>query len=130
MAVAVAINRRDTEGARHTREVTLTFSGTYSAGGEALTPRTALELPTKVDRFDIPPQKGFSFEWDGANNKVKIYALSVAGGAAAAGTDALSIKANVLSKEAAGVAAAPLRELGATQSLTPVGAITGRAVGY
>lgn len=130
MAVAVAINRRDTEGARHMREVTITFSGTYTSGGEAITPRTALELPTKVDRFDIPPQKGYCFEWDGTNNKIKIYALAVAGSAAAAGTDALSIKSSVLSKEAAGAAHAPLRELATSQSLTGVGAVVGRAVGY
>ena len=130
MAVAVAINRRDTEGARHSREVTITFSGTYTAGGEAVTPRTAFEIPTKVDRVDIPPQKGYSFEWDGANNKIKVYALAVAGGAAAAGTNALSIKSSVLSSEAAGAAHAPLRELATSQSLTGVGAVTARVVGY
>lgn len=130
MAVAASITRRDVEGARFTREVTLTFSGTYTAGGEAVTPRTAFELPTKVDRVEIQPQKGYSFDYDYAANKVLIYALAVAGGAAAAGTDALSIKSSVLSKEAAGAAHAPLRELATSQSLTNVGAIRARVVGF
>ncbi len=130
MAIASSVDRRDVTGNRFVREVTLTFSGTYTSGGEAVTPRTAFELSTKVDRVEIMPQKGFSFDYDYSANKVKVFALSVAGGGAAASTDALSVKSNVLTKEAAGAAAAPLRELETGQSLTPVGAIKARVIGY
>lgn len=85
MAVAVTINDRDVRGSRFHRQVRMTFSGTYTTGGEAPTGGwlKALEFSTKVT--DYLPQSGgigsagagaglgIVTDYDRTNNKVLLY---------------------------------------------------------
>lgn len=81
MAVAVAITDRDVEGSSYVRRGTLTFSSTYSTGGEAPASGwpAALELSASgaIRQMTIGGGGGAAVgvvpEWDAANDKVKLY---------------------------------------------------------
>jgi len=93
------------------------FDTSYPTGGEPLTYKQ-LGFVAKPDIAIALPRLGFTFEYDKANEKLIARALSVAGGAAAAGTDALSIKAGVLNKESATAANVGLPQATSTADLS------------
>ena len=77
---------------------TLAFDNSYGTGGEDY----ATTLGNDVLELTIPPYAGYTFAVDYTNKKVLAYVpISVAGGAAAASTDALSIKSGGVDKESA-----------------------------
>lgn len=130
MALGVEIKKRDAWGSFFVRLVEFDFDNSYPTGGEAYT-LTQLELSQEVVAvWFLENTLGYAFEHDVANKKIKVYDLSVAGGAAAAGTDALSIKAGVLSKEAAGAANAPLREVNNTADLSALVNVRALVIGF
>lgn len=104
------------------------FDNSYPTNGEAYTPGD-LGLTQNPELLIVLPHNGFVFDWDKANKKIKARALSIAGGAAAAGTDALSIKAGVLNKEAAGVANVGLQEATSTSDMSGLTAVPIIAIG-
>lgn len=79
MAVAVAINDRDVAGSRYKRQVTATFSGTYTTGGEAPTVGwlKALEFSTKVTSCAQNGGQGVAVgvvgSYDRATNKLLLF---------------------------------------------------------
>lgn len=50
---------------------TIAFDSSYPTNGESL-PVSQIGLQT-VDKMFIPSYKGYTFEWDGTNKKVKAY---------------------------------------------------------
>lgn len=109
MAVAVAITHRDLSN-RKRQIATLTFSGTYSTGGEAPTQGflKALELGVKVDFATIEGGGGVAngvvAQYDYTANKVKLFR-----------TDQIDDFSE---------------ELPAATSLTNVGPLRGEFIGY
>lgn len=115
MALVATINyRKKNKDGTHTVTGTLAWDSSYPTGGESY----STTLGDNVLNIRCHPYKGYTFEPDYTNKKILAYALSVAGGAAAAGTDALSVKSGVLSKESAGAAHAPMREVQSTGDLS------------
>lgn len=68
----------------------VTFDDSYSSGGEALTPAdfgfTALEPHAQMIQVTASPSGGFNFEYDFANQKLKVRVPGVAIGAAGSAT--------------------------------------------
>lgn len=85
---------------------------TYPSGGIPLT-AGKLGCPNQVLSlviFSPASSNGYTYKYDAANNKIRIYQspaeththdLKIIGGTAAAGTDAVNVKASVLGKESA-----------------------------
>lgn len=93
---------------------TIAWDSSYPTGGEDY----STGLGSDVLELNCPPYLGYSFQPDYTNKKILAYALATAGGAAAAGTDALSIKSSVLSRESASASTAPLNEVHNTKDLS------------
>lgn len=115
MALAWTINSRFKEG-KYTRLIgAIAWDSSYPTDGESFSDG----LGDKVLDLNVHPYKGYTFEPDYTNKKIKAYVpISVDGGAAAAGTDALSIKANVIDKEAATVMHSAGKEVPDTTDLS------------
>lgn len=107
---------------------TVAFDSSYPTGGEAYT-NAAFGFDKAPDLIIALPHNGFVFDWDKTNLKIIARALSVAGGAAAALTDALSIKAGVLNKEAATAANVGLQQATSTADLSGLTAVPIIAIG-
>lgn len=72
MAVAASALAWTSAGSETSTTGTLTFSGTYTTGGESILPaKLGLGTITMVDF--IQAEDGYVFKWDKANNKVLIY---------------------------------------------------------
>lgn len=113
----------DNPGGLRIKRVVMTPSTSYPTGGEPIT-ATQAGLTSILTIIPAGDAAGRLWVYQG-NGKVKAYrtaAITVAGGAAAAGTDALSVKANVLNKESASaatvVAQGDLAEVASTTDLS------------
>lgn len=114
MALSFSITSRFKEG-KYTRVLgTIAWDNSYPTGGESF----QAGLGDHVLSLNCNPYKGYSFEPDYANKKIIAYAVAVAGSAAAAGTDALSLKASVINKESAGAMTSGLNEVHSTKDLS------------
>lgn len=69
--VATKVFDAELVGHLNVRGVTLAFDSSYPTGGEVIT-ANALRL-SNILMAIIPGNKGFTFEWDGANLKVLVY---------------------------------------------------------
>lgn len=103
-ASAFSARTLDNPGGIRFSVVSVTPSTSYPTGGEPVTPANAgfSEILAAV-----PVVSSGGVLWTYVAGKLKAFrtaAITVAGGAAAAGTDALSIKASVLNKESASAA--------------------------
>ena len=102
-----------------------TFDSSYATGGEALT-ASDLGFSDHASLLTVVPipSGDYIFKYDAANAKIMAYtAITAAGGAAAAGTDAISLKASVINKEAATGMSSPLLEVVSAKDLSAVTAI-------
>jgi len=71
MALTVAINNQEVFGNKRVHEVSITFDSSYPAGGEALSARDCgLSL---IDFIQFEPARGFGFDYDHTNAKVKAF---------------------------------------------------------
>lgn len=126
MAVTVTPVARTVFGNKRAVISTITLDSSYLSGGE---PLTAADLGLKqVDALLVSqPATGHIVQYVPSTALLHVFtsaAITVAGGAAAAGTDALSVKSNVLNKESVGAgtvkAAAALAEVASTTDLSAV----------
>lgn len=131
MALVPTIKKYEVWGSHKANVVWIAFDSSYPTGGEAYT-LAQLGLSTYCLML-IATGKGaggYRFEHDQANKKIIVKApVSVAGGAAAAGTDALSIKANVVGKEAATAMHSAAQEVPNTADLSALTAVEFVAIG-
>jgi hypothetical protein len=84
MAFTVGSLARNVTGNRRAHSGTLTFDSSYATGGESLVP-SELGLHT-IENIILHPSAGFSFDYDYAAQKVKVYVPAVVVGAAGAAT--------------------------------------------
>lgn len=119
MALSWTITQRVKMGKYTQLTGTVAFDSSYPTGGEDF----SAGMGNKVIHLALTPKGGYSFSTDYTNKKLLAYVpISVAGGAAAASTDALSIKASVVDKEAATAMHSTAKEVPDTTSLA---ALTG-----
>jgi len=71
MTLTISSGLHTTLGHRHTKICSLAFDSSYSFGGEALT-AGSLGLGN-IDLALINPVKGYSFEYDRTNSKIKVF---------------------------------------------------------
>jgi hypothetical protein len=84
MALTIAVTRRSTSGDQHVVTGTIAFDSSYPTGGESFTPANiGLRV---VDLMLFEQTKGFTYEYDYTNSKVKAYAQGALVGAAGAVT--------------------------------------------
>jgi len=117
-------------------KVTLTPATSYSTGGVAVTPATFGFASTLIHVFPSVSAAGVDWQYVASAAKVlarRNAAISVAGSAAAASTDALSVKSGVLNKESVGadtvLAQAGTAEVSSTVDLS-ADLVTFFAIGY
>lgn len=111
-----------TLGNKYIKLFTIAFDNSYPTGGETYT-NADIRMAATPDLVIVLPHEGYVFDWDSTNKKIQARALSIAGGAAVAGTDTLSIKAGVLNKEAVGAANVGLQEATSTADLSGLAAV-------
>jgi hypothetical protein len=130
MAMGVTVVKRDAWGQFFVRLVEFDFDNSYPANGEAYT-LSQLELSQEVIAVWFLEQRlGYAFEHDKANKKIKVRAITAAGGAAAAGTDALSLKAGVVNKEQATAMHGTLAEVQDTADLSALTDVRALVLGF
>lgn len=74
MAVAASALLWENAGSQMTTSGTLTFSGTYATGGQAIT-AAALGLGSITSLEINQGEDGYVFKWDPANSKILIYTV-------------------------------------------------------
>ena len=131
MPLGVTVIERDAWGRFFFRLVEFAFDNSYPTGGEAYT-LVQLELTQSVQFmvFSQVGSKGYTFDHVAANKKILAYAISVAGGAAAAGTDALSMKASVVNKESATAMHSSFKEVNNTADLSALTNVRAMVLGF
>ncbi len=109
-------------GDRRVTRGTLAFDSSYPTGGEAYT-YGLFGFQSKPDMIRVSSNSGFVFDVDEANKKIIARGISGAGGAAAASTDALSVKSGVLNTEDAVAFSIGLTQVQNTASLAALTAV-------
>ena len=71
MALTLSSKIPNVEGVKRTMQATVTLDSSYAYGGESLLPGD-LGLQ-KIERLEILPVSGYSFEYDHTNKKLKVY---------------------------------------------------------
>jgi hypothetical protein len=73
-AALTVTGNQPVSGNKHVRIMQVAFDSSYAAGGEALD-YTALGFSAGVDQVRIQPQKGYAFDYDYTNKKIRVYAV-------------------------------------------------------
>jgi len=71
MSLTISNKIHQLDGNKRATQATLTFDSSYAYGGESLTPGN-LGL-SSMERLEINPVSGYSFEYDATNEKLKVY---------------------------------------------------------
>lgn len=74
MALTNVIDRKDKTINQRISQVTVTFDNSYTTNGKSFTASDA--GMSQIDFILFSGGSGYTFEWDSANNKIKVYSTA------------------------------------------------------